>query len=149
MNTIRRKLNPLRKPWALSGSMAMKMHANRAGVQLHRKPNDIDIVVRSQDFELFVRTLAKIGYTLDGPPPINYRKTRHLKLYKGNNSIDLLQARSNLAPNIRRNNINVFNKKTPLVKLRHLIYQKKSALNNFDNAKTRSNYNFLIKLPRD
>lgn len=149
MNTIRRKLNPLRKPWALSGSMAMKMHANRAGVQLHRKPNDIDIVVRPQDFELFVRTLTKIGYTLDGPPPINYRKTRHLKLYKGNNSIDLLQARSNLAPNIRRNNINVFNKKTPLVKLRHLIYQKKSALNNFDNAKTRSNYNFLIKLPRD
>lgn len=149
MNTIRRKLNPLRKPWALSGSMAMKMHANRAGVQLHRKPNDIDIVVRPQDFELFVRTLAKIGYTLDGPPPINYKKTRHLKLYKGNNSIDLLQARSNLAPNIRRNNINVFNKKTPLVKLRHLIYQKKSALNNFENAKTRSNYNFLIKLPRD
>ena len=147
MNNIRRKLNPLRKPWAVSGSMAMKMYANRAGIQLHRQPNDIDIVVRPQYFELFVRTLAKIGYSFDGPPPINYRKTRHLKLYKGNNSIDLLKAGSNLAPNIRRNNVNVFNGKTPVVKLHHLIHQKKRTLNNFENAKARSNYNFLMKLP--
>jgi hypothetical protein len=148
MNTIRRKLNPLRKPWAVSGSMAMKMHANRAGIQVHRQPNDIDIVVRPQDFELFVRELGEIGYTIDGPPPI-YSRTRHIKLYKGNNSIDLLKAGSNLAPNIRRNNIQVFNGKTPVVKLHHLIHQKKSTLNNFENAKARSNYNFLLKLPRD
>jgi hypothetical protein len=148
MNSIRRKLNPLRKPWAVSGSMAMKMHANKAGVPVHRKPNDIDIVVRPKDFELFVMQLAGLGYTFKGPPPINYEKTRHLKLYKGSNSIDLLQAGSNLAPNIRMNNINIFNK-TPVVKLRHLIYQKKSTLNNFENAKARSNYNFLMKLVRD
>jgi hypothetical protein len=129
--------------------MAMKIYANRAGMQLHRKPNDIDIVVRPQDFALFVRELAEIGYRLNGPPPINYSRTNHLKLYKGNNSIDLLQAGSNLAPNIRKNNIHVFNRKTPVVKLHHLIRQKKNILHNFENAKSRSNYNFLIRLPRN
>jgi hypothetical protein len=54
-----------------------------------------------------------------------------MKLHHGNRfSIDLLAAGSNVAPNIRSNNVTIINK-TPVVKIRHLINKKKSFLAGF------------------
>lgn len=144
---IRRTLNALRKPWALSGSMAMKLHANRLGMVMHRQPNDLDIVIRPQDYDVFMRAFASIGYTTNKSPPIRFR---HVKLKHGRFSIDLLSSESNLAPNITSSNIVVYNK-TPVVKIRHLIRQKNITLsNNFNNGGNvaRQNRNFLQSLER-
>jgi hypothetical protein len=141
---IRHALNLLRKPWAISGSMAMKIHANRRGVLLHRNPNDIDIVVRSKDFGLFVNALGNIGYKIHGPPPLRYKD--HLKLHKGSKSIDLIRSGSELAPNLSETNINVFNGTTPVVKVNKLINQKKITLKNHMTATAKLNLNFLRRL---
>ena len=141
---IRHALNPLMKPWAISGSMAMKIHANRHGAKLHRSPNDIDIVVRSKDFGLFVNALGNIGYKIYGPPPLKYKD--HLKLYKGGKSIDLLRSGSDLAPNLSAMNINVFNGTTPVVKVNKLINQKKTTLKHYPIAVAKQNLNFLKNL---
>ena len=141
---IRHALNPLRKPWAISGSMAMKIHANRRGILLHRNPNDIDIVVRSKDFGLFVSALGSIGYKINGPPPLRYKD--HLKLHKGSKSIDLISSGSELAPNLSKMNINVFNGTTPVVKVNKLINQKKITIKHFPIANAKKNLNFLMRL---
>ena len=141
---IRHALNPLMKPWAISGSMAMKIHANRRGINVHRNPNDIDIVVRSKDFGLFVSALGNIGYKIRGPPPLRY--TDHLKLHKGSKSIDLIRSGSELAPNLSAMNINVFNGTTPVVKVNKLIKQKKITLKHYPIAIAKRNLNFLMSL---
>jgi hypothetical protein len=142
LGLIRRKLNGTKKPWAVSGSMAMKLHANRIGVPLHRQPNDIDIVIRAQDYHIFIGALASIGYTTNKPPPIRFQ---HMKLTHGRFSIDLLAADSNLAPNITKTNIIVYDK-TPVVKIRHLIRQKNRTLSNNNTSVARQNRNFLKAL---
>jgi hypothetical protein len=115
-------------PWALSGSMATKLHANHLGIPLHRQPNDIDIVIRPQNYDAVVKVLSTIGYTTTRAPNVHFH---HMKLYHGNRfSIDLLAAGSNVAPNIRSNNVTIINK-TPVVKIRHLINKKKSILAGF------------------
>jgi hypothetical protein len=144
VRNIRHTLNPLHKPWAISGSMAMKIHANSFGVKVYRDPNDIDIIVRSKDFGLFVSALGNIGYKIDGPPPVRYGN--HLKLSKGRHSIDLLRSGSNLAPNLSQMNINIFNGKTPVIKVKKLINQKRKILNNIPNERAKKNINFLYKL---
>lgn len=149
LRLIRRTLNSMKIPWALSGSMATKLHANHLGIPLHRQPNDIDIVIRPQNYDSVVRALSTIGYTTNRPPSIRFRHTR---LEHGNRfSIDLLAASTTLAPNIRRNNITVINK-TPVVKIRHLINKKNILLSGFLSGVQRNiaqgNKNFLTRLTR-
>ena len=142
---IRRTLNALRKPWALSGSMAMKLHANKLGMVMHRQPNDLDIVIRPQDYDVFMRAFASIGYTTNKPPPIRFR---HVKLKHGRFSIDVMSSGSNLAPNLTGPHIVVYNK-TPVVKIRYLIRQKNIALKNSNGGNVvRQNRNFLQNLER-
>ena len=135
LKIIRRTLNSLRIPWALSGSMATKLHANSLHVELHRFPNDIDIVIRPSDVDMVTMALAGIGYTSNRPPPLRFV---HVKLHHGKFSIDLLAAGSSLAPNILSKNVTLINR-TPVVKIRHLITQKNRVLTN----------NFLSKLTKN
>jgi hypothetical protein len=149
LKLIRRKLNALKIPWAISGSMATKLHANSLGVPLHRLPNDIDIVIRPKDVGTVIMTLAEIGYTSNSPPPIRFH---HIKLHHGRFSLDLLSAGGNLAPNIRANNIVVINK-TPIVKIRHLMTQKNRIIanhfvSNINKSSAIGNKNFLEKLSK-
>lgn len=128
LRLIRRTLNNMHIPWALSGSMATKLHANSLGIPLHRQPNDIDVVIRPVDYGAVLMTLSTIGYTTTRAPSIRFH---HTKLHHGNRfSIDLLAADTNLAPNIRSNNVTVINK-TPVVKIRHLINKKNSIISGF------------------
>lgn len=142
LSRIRRALNSLRIPWAVSGSMAMKLHANQLGLLPHRHPNDIDIVIREKDRPFVVAKLATIGYTSDSPPPVRFR---HMKLHHGRFSIDLLAEDTNLAPEIKKANIVVYGK-TPVVKINHLINQKRKILNNLNSSNARQNLNFLEKM---
>lgn len=146
LRIVRRTLNGLRIPWALSGSMATKLHANSLGIPPHRVPNDIDIVIRPQNADLVMMSLAGIGYTSNKPPSVRFR---HVKLRHGRFSIDVLAAGGNLAPNITRNNVVVINK-TPVVKIRHLIARKNASMRNFmSNAEknvAQGNINFLKRL---
>lgn len=142
LSSIQNALNPLKIPWAVSGSMAMKLHANKLGINLYRKPNDIDIVARSKDFPVVVYALGTIGYKIRGPPPV--RAVSHLKLYKGSKSIDILQSGSELAPNLSKTNINLFNKNVPIIKVKNLLAQKKS--NNLPSEITKRNIQFLNSL---
>lgn len=146
LRIIRRALNGLHIPWALSGSMATKLHANSLGIPPHRIPNDIDIVIRPQNADLVMMTLAGIGYTSNKPPPVRFR---HVKLHHGRFSIDMLAAGGNLAPNITGNNVVLINK-TPVVKIRHLIARKNASMRNFmSNAEknvAQGNINFLRRL---
>lgn len=145
LRIIRRTLNSLSIPWALSGSMATKLHAKSLGVPLHRVPNDIDIVVRPENVNDFIIALARIGYTSNKPPPLHFR---HIVLRHGKFSIDLLAAASNLAPNIKSANVTLVNN-TPLVKIHHLIKQKnKIIMNNFISSVNKNIHNkkFLEKL---
>jgi hypothetical protein len=139
---IRHQLNNLRKPWALSGSMAIKFHANHLGIPMHRQPNDFDIVIREQDLSLFIDALSRIGYKLKTSPPIHFT---HLKMSHGRFTIDLLAADSRLAPNIQGTNIVLYNK-TPVIKINHLIRQKNRILENSRNNVARQNRNFLQRL---
>ncbi len=127
LRLIRNTLNKKRIPWALSGSMATKLHANKLGIPLHRQPNDIDIVIRRKDYNLVMEALFTIGYTTRRAPSFKFH---HTKLEHGHFSIDLLAADTNLAPNIRSNNITIINK-TPVVKIRHLINKKRSIIAGF------------------
>ena len=149
LRLIRRILNTMHIPWALSGSMATKLHANRLGIPLHRQPNDIDIVIRPVNYESVVRALSTIGYTTNRAPSLRFH---HTKLYHGNRfSIDLLAADTNLAPNIRSNNVTLINK-TPVVKIRHLINKKNSILRGFltkvEKNIAEGNKQFLTRLTR-
>jgi hypothetical protein len=129
--------------------MAAKLHANHLGIRLHRQPNDIDIVIRPVNYDLVVRALSTIGYTSTRAPSIKFHHTR---LVHGNRfSIDLLAADTNLAPNIRSNNVIVINK-TPVVKIRHLINKKNSILRSFitkaERNTAKDNKQFLTRLTR-
>lgn len=146
---IRRTLNGLHVPWALSGSMATKLHANSLGVPLHRLPNDIDIVIREKNADAVMTALAGIGYTSNRPPPLHFQ---HVKLRHGRFSVDVLSAGGSLAPNITKNNVIMINK-TPVVKIRHLIAQKNSIiahnfLSNVNQVIAKGNKNFLTLLNR-
>jgi hypothetical protein len=128
--------------------MATKLHANHLGIPLHRPPNDIDIVIRSVNYNAVIRTLSTIGYTSNRPPNVTFR---HTKLDHGRFSIDVLAAGSSLAPNIRSNNITIINK-TPVVKIRHLINKKNAILRGFLTKLERNiaegNKQFLSRLTR-
>jgi hypothetical protein len=133
-------------PWALSGSMATKLHANQLGIPLHRQPNDIDIVIRQENYNLVMGALSTIGYTTRRAPSFKFK---HTKLKHGHFSIDLLAAGTNLAPNIRSNNITIINK-TPVVKIRHLINKKRSIIagfiSNVEKNSAEGNKQFLNRL---
>ena len=148
LRLIRRTLNAMHIPWALSGSMATKLHANRLGIPLHRQPNDIDIIIRPVNYNSVVRALSMIGYTTTRAPNVTFR---HTKLDHGRFSIDLLAAGTSLAPNIRSNNVTLINN-TPVVKIRHLINKKSAILGGFLTKLERNiaegNKQFLTRLTR-
>lgn len=146
LRAISKTLNGLDIPWALSGSMATKLHANSLGIPPHRVPNDIDIVIRPQNASLVMMALSDIGYTSNKPPSVRFQ---HMKLHHGRFSIDVLAAGGNLAPNVNRNNV-VFINRIPVVKIRHLINRKNASMRNFMSEAEKNiaqgNINFLKRL---
>lgn len=144
-------LNPLKKPWAFTGSVAMALHAKFSGKEMYRKPQDIDIAVRQKDFQLFERALRSAGYRLprDEPPPL-WSKVYRVRLESKMWSMDMLREGSDLAPSITRNDLVVYNTKIPVIKVSHLVRHKAATRNLYDVHKINLNaYNQNNKIISD
>ena len=104
-------------PWALSGSQAMKLYANKYGVPT-RTPQNINIVVRRNN-------MARAFKILTGQNLTNRTIENH---YKVGNLYNLLKANTNLAPSI--NKYVVING-IPVVTLESLLNYKRRTLKNY------------------
>ena len=104
-------------PWALSGSQAMKLYANKYGVPT-RTPQNINIVVRRNN-------MARAFKILTGQNLTNRTIENH---YKVGNLYNLLKANTNLAPSI--NKYVVING-IPVVTLESLLNYKRRTIKNY------------------
>jgi hypothetical protein len=128
-HSIQQKFNNTRKPWAVTGSYAMKLYAQKFGLQV-RKTNDYDFVIRPTDLYIFTSELEKLGYSFRGPPPAQ-SGFRRLQLKKGNVEVDLLAEKSILAGSLEKN-VEVHGK-TPIMKIQSLLNSKRRIMNNNNN----------------
>jgi len=117
MRNAKLVLNSTGIPWALSGSMAMKLYANKYGVPT-RTPQNVNIVVRQNN-------MAKAWAALTGQrEPIRMNKNH----YKLDNKYNLLKANTNLAPSI---NQYVIINGVPVVTLESLLNYKIRTIKNY------------------
>lgn len=117
MRNAKNIMNSSGIPWALSGSMAMKLYANKYKVPT-RTPQNVNIVVRRNNMKRAYKALTGRNLT-------NLSIENHYKL---SNRYNLLKANTNLAPSINQYvNINGI----PVVTLESLLKQKQKTLNNF------------------
>ena len=103
--------------WALSGSQAMKLYANKYGVPT-RTPQNINIVVRRNN-------MTRAFKILTGQNLTNRTIENH---YKVGNLYNLLKANTNLAPSI--NKYVVING-IPVVTLESLLNYKRRTIKNY------------------
>jgi hypothetical protein len=88
LNKLKFVLNNTGKPWAFTGSQAMKIHANAVG-KTSRLPHDFDILVNSSNIKYFIHALTSLGYKRKSYSPLQtVRKVTMIK--NGNKSVDLL-----------------------------------------------------------
>jgi hypothetical protein len=128
------------KPWAVTGSWAIKMHAEKANLQPHRLPRDFDFSV--SEFETFISILMGLGYKFENSPPLITPKKMpaRVTMKKGHYEVDLLRAGGRLAPSL--NKVTMY-KNIPLVSISGMMNQKKNILETLNNKKARENLNFL------
>jgi hypothetical protein len=115
--------NVLNVPWALSGSMAMKLYGNKARVPT-RNAGNVNVVVTKNN-------MARAYNNLFSLVPRNIpRNTSHVKSRNHYNlhPYDLLRANSNLAPSI---NAYVEINGIPVVPVNKLLKYKNKTLQNF------------------
>ena len=123
LNSLKNLLNRSGENWAFTGSQAMKLHETNKH-PVHRRPNDIDIVVNQLNLPIFIRLLSSIGYKLNGPPPM--RGANKATLFKGNQHIDLLVA-GKLGPKFIKGTTVTTVKGFPVVTIPELIRRKHNA----------------------
>ena len=117
MRNAKNALNRRGIPWALSGSLAMKLYANKYGVPT-RTPQNVNIVVRSSNM-----AKAYAALTNQRTPP--RMSENH---YKVGNHYNLLRSNSNLAPSI---NQYVMINGIPVVTLESLLNYKRRTIKNY------------------
>jgi hypothetical protein len=133
--------------YAVSGSWAMKLHANKAGVK-SRAPHNINIVVGPGNNRSVASVLASLGYMFNGPP--TYGKNI-ITLYKNGKEIDILRAGGGLAPTL--NNINNING-IPVLTVNQLLRKKNNVMNNYNilkspnKRKVKNNMNILTTIKK-
>jgi hypothetical protein len=133
------------KPWAVTGSWAIKFHAEKENIAPHRTPRDFDFAVNGSDFETFIHALQMCGYKHgSGVPLITAKKVpSRIAMIKGDYEVDLLKAGGGLAPSLNR--LDTYNN-IPLVSVSNLVSQKKNIIENLPNTKAQANLNFLQTL---
>jgi len=137
---IVRKFQKTGVPFAITGSWAIKLHAEKIGLNPHRTPQDFDFAV--ENFEPFVNALSDLGYKLDGFPRLGV-KPKKMTMKKWPYEVDLLRAGGPLAPSLD----NIVNYgKMPLVSVKSMMNKKRNILNTIKNKKALQNLNFLTVL---
>lgn len=137
-------------PWAYTGSLAMKIHANRLGRGKNmRRVGNINIAVDPNSFRSIpglLRSTKNWNYN-GGPPGINSKRA---KMYRVSNGVGLnvIKANGDLAPNY--SNVQRINGLPPVMSINALFRQKKHANKNnfFGNNlnKLKKNIRFLKEL---
>jgi hypothetical protein len=113
--------------WAYTGSLAMKIHANRLGKKLpnNRKIGNINIAAKKPLF--LVPTIAKKRWIQNGP-----QTNRHTKFYNNHGlTLNLFPANGRLAPNFIH--VQKFNGYPPVMSLNSLLNQKRITRKNVPN----------------
>jgi hypothetical protein len=133
------------EPWAVTGSWAIKLHAEKAGLQPHRPPRDFDFAVAGSNFDTFIRTLQSLGYTFESGPPLitPKRVPDRVTMVKGPFEVDLLKAGGRLAPSLHGRTVY---KNIPVASVSNMMQHKKNILETLNNGKARANLNFLNAL---
>lgn len=136
-------------PWAYTGSIAMKLHANRLGVNFpkNRRIGNINIAARPNVVLHLVAPIKKAGYNLANAP-----NKKHLKFNRRNNGmrLNVFPANGRLAPNFSK--VQKFNRLPPVMSVNALLNQKRKINRNdvFGNniRKLEENIKLLKKLQR-
>ncbi len=138
-------------PWAYSGSVAMKIHANRLGVPMRRNIGNINVAVDPNSFSgalTAIRKSNKWNYS-NGPPG---RNSKRAKLYRKSNGVNMnvLKANGYLAPKMNR--VQKINGLPPIMSINALLNQKLKINQNdvFGKNKNKlmANIEFLRNLKR-
>jgi hypothetical protein len=117
-NTLHRGMMLLKGiPFVITGSMAMKLYANKYGVTM-RDPLNVNFVVNKNNMR------NAVGRLSNGSTQAGYYISNHYNL----KPYDLLKAGTNLAPRI---NSYVNLNGVPVVPLNKLLKQKQMTLNNY------------------
>lgn len=134
------------KKWAYTGSVAMKLHANRLGVPFVRNIGNVNIALNNMNNVYGLTTGTRWRFNGGPPGP----RSRHVVLV--NNSTDkklnVLRAGGGLASSLK--NHVVFINGVPVMNLQSLLNKKVNTMNNAFNArnisKTKRNIEYLKKL---
>lgn len=130
--------------WAYTGSIAMKMHANRLGVPFpsNRKIGNINIA--SNNIMRIYQILPN-SWRIKGTP-----SNRHMMFYTNNGKkLNLFKAGGSLAPSMNR--VQYING-IPVMNINSLLNKKRNVMNNYNilrnenKIKVNQNINLLKKL---
>ena len=145
--------NYLNEPWAYTGSIAMKLHANRLGVTFppNRRIGNVNVVVENPAATGYA--LRGTGYWnfLNGGPPAPGSNHVSLVNLRNNKRVDLFRFGGNYAP-ISIKNIRFTKNNVPVVNLQTLLNRKKNVARNANilkpnnRKKTVENISFLKRL---
>ena len=134
--------NFLNTPWAYTGSIAMKLHANRLKVPFSSKRVIKNTNIAVENPAATARILRGAGWNYaNGAPPVNSR-VNHVPMILGNHRLDLLKLGSNYAPGKI-----TYAKGKPVMNIKSLLNRKRNLAKNKlkpnNMAKTMRNINFL------
>ena len=133
-------------PFAVSGSWAMKLHANKAGVN-SRTPHNVNIVLNPGNNQTVAPTvLYPLKYWFKHSPEYGknlvtlYHFTvsgndENIAVFNKNKHINILKAGGGLAPRLDNSTINVING-IPVLKVKQLIKKKQNVMNNYNVLKS-------------
>lgn len=126
--------------WAYTGSLAMKIHANRLGIPLNSNRRIGNINIAARDPLGLIPMISAKRWVLKSSP-----EYKHTKFYNSNrNKLNLFPANGRLAP--RMNNVQRFGN-VPVMSLRALLKQKLAAKNNSFGVNNKMNKNIeFLKL---
>lgn len=123
--------------WAYTGSIAMKLHANRLDVPfpLNRKIGNINIA--SNDIMKIYQLLPNT-WVLKGTP-----SNRHMTFYK---KLNLFKAGAGIAPSM--NHVQYINNGVPVMNINSLLNKKRNVMNNYNilNNENKRKVNTNIRL---
>lgn len=135
--------NYLNTPWAYTGSIAMRLHANRLSVPFssRRVIKNTNIAVENPVATARILRGTGVWNYANGAPPVNSR-ANHVPMISGNHRLDLLK----LGGNYARGTI-TYAKGKPVLNIKSLLNRKrnlaKNRLHPNNMAKTLKNIEFL------
>ena len=131
--------------WAYTGSLAMKIHANRLGVPFHRNIGNINIAA-NRPLNIVPLITASRRWKLNNSP------TEKHTMFVSNNGgkLNLFKAGGYIAPSMKHvqfiGNVPVMSLRSLLNKKRNINRNNRSILNTNEVKKLNSNINMLRRL---